>query len=624
MNRSDIENVQTWVSEMVDNDYDRNSLWSSIDDMFHGDYELPKTLKDKKIEKVVSLVPHDALNAATKAYSGLSPRFRVKPMSGQQVEKARARQIGEAIKWQFQLANQRRRVLWDVVHASMRYDAIVGRIELIPFLYKNDKRAKKAKGMFDVELFHPMYAHSEEGKFGLEKVALVTNHSLDKVITTWEKRKDVDESVIANLKELLEKDEDLRFHLADATYWDDDEIWQTVYGMTTTEESTASRDSNFKAEHVLYHKKLDIPFINWICKYGGTNLEMDTSDFRVHPLLAPLVWTNAWDNLNIKKSLLNDEVIKYAEAPRRVNKTWNREGVEVDYEHGSDINLNPQESSEVQQPPTIDTALLQLVKDAETEIQNTTIASVLYNLANTMGDAPYSTTAAIIQNTLSSLTPQKNLAESFLEAMSCMFMEWCAYAEMPITGYSSMSMNGAPAGSEIIISPDDYDVNDLFITAELRADNPMDEMQRINMGVMKNQRLKIPLLDIHDELGYDDPEERMDQWMNEKMDEVELGNVVSEMQAETQLQIQQAQMEMQMQAQQAMQGQQMGTPPSATPEQGGGGFPSDQQGMTAAFDQTRGQNFNPNAGGQSPMTAASPMGREQITGETAAGGATLE
>jgi hypothetical protein len=609
----DIKNVQAWVSDMVDNDNERNELFIAIDNMFHGEYELPESLADKKITKMVSLVPHDALNAATKAYSGLTPRFRVKPMSGAEPEKDRARQMGEAIKWQFQLANQNKRVLWDIVHSSMRYDAIAGRVECIPFLYPDNKRAKKHRGMFGVELCHPQYVHVEEGKFGIEKLALVTNHTLDKVITTWESRKNVDAGVVSGLKEQLDKDEDLRFHLADAMYWHNDKVWQTVYGDVTSDESV---QEDFGAQYVLYHKELNIPFINWVVKFGGSNLDLDTSDYRVHPLLAPLVWTNAWDNLNIKKSLLNDEVIKYAESPRRVNKTWNREGVNVDYEHGSDINLNPQEDSIVQQPPSIDTALLQMVKDAEAEISNTTIASVLYQLANMAGTMPYATVSAVMQNTLSSLTPQKNLSESWLEEMACMFLEWTSYTGKPITGYSKSSQSGLPAGSEIMITPDDYDLDSLFISAELRADNPMDEMQRINMGIMKNEKLKIPLIDIHDELGYDDPSERVDSWMNEKLDEVEFGNVMALTQAEAQLQIQAQQMQLQMEAQQGMMAQPQ--PPAE------GGFPSDQQGNSAAFDETRGQNFNPNAGGQTPMSPASPMGREQITGETMAGGPTLE
>ncbi|MEW5995806.1 MAG: hypothetical protein AB1744_15625, partial [Candidatus Zixiibacteriota bacterium] len=145
-----------------------------------------------------------------------------------------------------------------------------------------------------------------------------------------------------------------------------------------------------------------------------------------------------------------------------------------------------------------------------------------------------------------------------------------------------------------VINPDEFDINNIYIDVKLAAEVPTDRVARTNNAVLMHTRLNYPLEKALEQLGENDPKALLDQWMREQIKltehQIDIQDRLIEAQANQQRKLQ----ELQQMAQ----------------------FLSQRQ---PAFENIRGQGYNPAEGGQPPAQVAPELIREVLSGRTRTG-----
>jgi hypothetical protein len=154
-------------------------------------------------------------------------------------------------------------------------------------------------------------------------------------------------------------------------------------------------------------------------------------------------------------------------------------------------------------------------------------------------------------------------------------------------------------GQMIETASQDYDLNNLGITAKVQPMTPTDRMEQLNMAVILSKQLNVPTSYLLEEMGYENVGMMYELWTREFLKNAEV-------QAQAQAMMQQATLQVQQQAQQqAQQAQQ----PQGQPMGAGQGISNTSFG---ALGNSPG--VNPAVGGMSPTQGAPTMTREMITG----------
>jgi hypothetical protein len=595
----DITNYIARAKEMRAVDQKRDSLFAGIDDMWHGTWSLPEGLKKKNdMREVIDLSPHDALKSGSAILSTSMPHWTVQPLVSNMGEQERAEKIEYAIDYNYRRMNKRgsSTILWDMVHSCLRYDAIAVWLDYLPYQFGKSPtlRQKHALrgGDFVGVVHNPRNVHVQKDIFGINCVLLATNLTAQEVVSKWGDRADLLKSKLDEMAD----DGTARFVYNDLMLYENDSIKRVVWGNIA--EGYEVNDSS--GEFVIMDEEIDTPFMPWIVRVGGSGLEI-LPEYSVHPLLSPLYHTHKWQDLNAFQSILQSEIIKYGRTPRVKTSTMSGDGVDIDYDDGSTINLSVGQDAEAWKPAPIDSNLKELVDRVRADVSSTTLPRILQN-PEFAGNTPFASINAMIQTALGGLNPAKTLCESAHEELALRMVEWHKFAEKPMLAYRNQKIatEGEDAGSSVIVPVDQLNPDSLIVSCKLFAEAPTDFAQRLNAAILMNEKLKVPRSDVLESLGKENAKLLYEQWVQEQYDDSTVG-------LDIQMEGAKAQMALQMQAQQAMQGQQ----PPEVPE--GGGYPSNTQGVDTGVP--AGQGFNPNAGGMSPATGNPGTSlREQVSG----------
>lgn len=610
---SEIEKYVQRARDMRNIDKPRDELFAGIDDMWHGNWELPETMKAKPdMREIRDLSPHDALKSGSAILSTSLPHWSVQPMSPTDVENDRAEKIEYAIGYNYRRMNQRgtSTVLWDMVHSCLRYDAVAAWVDYLPYQFGNNPtlRQKHAlrKGPFATQVYSPATIHVQKDVYGLICVLQTINLSAQEVVGRWGSRAD-------ELKKRLTETQDTgiaRFVYNDMMIYEEDEIKRVVWGCITSSESEQESEDEF----IIMNEPIKTPFMPWVVRVGGSGLEQDPR-YSVHPLLAPLYHTHKWKDLNVFQSIFQSEIIKMGRAPRVLSTTPSGDGVQIDYEDGSTINLRTGEEAEPWRPAPIDPNLKELVDRVRAEVSSATLPRILQN-PEFAGNTPFASINAMIQTALGGLNPAKVLCEGAHEELALRMVEWAKFADKPLLAYRETNgVTGKEKGSAVIVTTDLLEPESIQIRCRLFAEAPTDFNQRLNAGILMNEKLKVPRSDILEGLGKENVDGLYMQYLQEQYNDI---TVMTDMQ----LTQQQAQMELQMQAQQAQMAMQQQVQAQqqqpGLPEMGEGGYPSDTQGVETGVP--TGQGYNPNAGGGN-VAAGNPgvSLREAVSGQDVTG-----
>jgi hypothetical protein len=278
--------------------------------------------------------------------------------------------------------------------------------------------------------------------------------------------------------------------------------------------------------------------------------------------------------------------------------------LDINYDGSQDtVELTQGEDAQVLQPPPIDPAISQLAAVNTDRIsQNLGIRNL--QSMQMSGNVQFSTMNAFIQLQMAALEPYKRTTEKAWEQAAEIMFKWVEKTKHAVGAYRTKSKGeGKKAkGASVIVSPEDFEIEDLHIQCELIANTPTDKMQQVNMySALKSAGAQIGWGELLERLGLGNPEVLKQDWMNEQLEGVALQNYVEKLKAEIQMEIQSKQMEMQNQMQQQQQMQQMEMQQAQQQMQGP---------QNAVIPD--GQMNDPAAGGLPPMMSAPGMTQNQV------------
>lgn len=629
----DLEWYQSKVDEMIENDVERNELFVAMDDMFHGNIELPEQLKefdDIRLNK--DSTPHDALYNGATFLANSRIRFDITPLGDNPKEIERANEMEEVLSWHWNMANMRgmSRKIYDIAHSALRYDLAVTRVDdLMHWIPKSETKWSKANhrairaGRFLVTVLPPHSMHFQISPLGgshtiVSAQVLPLLDVVDYYLGLAGENEDGKKikAAVAKLKQYTEDAlEDFNFFLVN--YTDDDK--RLVYGHITdmdnnilSSESTTGKGEN---DFVFIDTENKMPFINYTVRGGASDVEQDPA-YKYHPMLASAHWHGLWADTVLAKSLAFSDIIRRLRETREFYVGNATDQVQPDTGTGEAKPLPPGVDVKRLPPTQIDQQVWQVIADYSGSLNKTTGTSILGALNNISASTPFSSINAQIQLAEGNMNPQRNIIQDTIRDIAYQFCEWVKYTKKPLQAWRTTGMKiegtDVPRGKEMQISAKDYDLRRTFISCTITPETPTDQTQKIN-----NARLLVDMgmskRDALESLSVPHPESQLDASSLEKIKEGMVQAIITELvataNAKVQMQVQQA--TMQAQQQQAAQQQ-----AAAQEQQQQAANPQSQ---ISPYDMAQGQGFNPAAGGQPPIEAAPGQGREQMNGQTNGG-----
>ena len=597
-----LDYIKGLAQEMIAADDKRNKYFVAMENMAHNRWELPSELKDADwIRAIKSTDPHDALNTAVRTLSTVRPKLKIQPLAEGEENRRTADKIERAILWELNLAGKRAQtpIVRDITRSALLYDMVACQVVYLPYQYEALKDIRSAtprmqallrQGKYAVVSHNPRHVHARFSFLGLETVLLAKKMLAKDIIAFWGDRAKA-------IKNYLGDKQDIWLSYFDLSNYDQRAVWVSTEDV---DESTPIVKPTSKKGFTILDEENELPFLNWVVRRGGTNLE-EEEEFKYKPLLDAVARAGLWNNQNIANSLVFSEALAYAAAPRLKVSAPNPDVVDVDYgEINRRIDLRPGEDVEQLAPPILDRNLAELVDRLQGQISKTTVAKFLQNLEVPAGTA-FATVNALVQAATSSIDPYKKVAEQSIADIATTMLYWIDYTDDKLMVYSGDERT-PEYGAQDVVGKNDFDVNHLYVACKLTAHVPTDYQQRVNTMVAMSERLGYPKGRALEDIDVTDPDAALDEKYEEMRKE-----------ADFQMEMMQRQLDMRALAQQAQQAQQQAQQQQYP--QGGIGAET-----PAMFEATQGQGgFNPAAGGQSPLQVAPMFTREAVTGRTRGG-----
>jgi hypothetical protein len=253
-----------------------------------------------------------------------------------------------------------------------------------------------------------------------------------------------------------------------------------------------------------------------VAKVGGTTLPENPAHQRV-PMLYSVYQAGQWDTQNILETLLTSEVIAYASAPR-LKVEGPTDNVEVDYgEPGRMAYVPPGHNLSLLSPPGLDGSLELIANRMAERIGKSTVPRVLQTADYPSGTA-FATLNLATQSGLKSLTPYQELAETALADVFTQMLEWVAYLGKPVVAFAPGQHK---TGEQVLLDPDQFEVEDLYLEIELTADVPLDKVSRINAAATAVRELNYSRARALEYVGENDPSVIMEEARQEEVQALE-------------------------------------------------------------------------------------------------------
>lgn len=601
------------ASEMIQEDQERDKMHEAMEEMYHLEWDLPGAIKNLQwMRKFISTDPFDALRAMTRLLSTVTPKIKVQPLAPNVETKTTANTIERALTWHLSSAGRRGRakVISDLALSAGRHDEICAQVVCLDVQASaagmDPKRLRAARrfGPFAVLVRNPRHVHSRYSDWMLEATLYRRVCKAQEVVDFWGDR-------AHELTEMIGGNPQLQYATI-YDMWDLDQhtVWCYPSDVQATMDEGAAGGNPIVLMAPEDHQ---LDFIPWVVRVGGTNLD-DKPEHQRYPLLYSVYRAGQWVSQNILDSLTFSEAIAHAASPRGVTYSADPNNPpEVDYGDPTQ-NINLMYGAEEYKPiptPEMDRGLLEIADRLAGAIQKSSIPAVLQT-----GDFPSGTAFATLnlatQSAVKAISPHKTLAENSIADICTQILQWVDYTGKPLIAYG---VGAEDQGAQYIVTPEDFDVDNLYIEVELTADVPTDRQGRINAAAIAVERLGMSRERGLEEAGVQDPQAEMKQSMYEQVLQNELQIALQSAQARAQLQIQMmSQQAMQMQQQQ-MQQQMMEQQAAAQGGMGGmmgGQMPMEQP--MPGIPGVEGLGYDPSMGGQPPAMANPYATREMQSG----------
>lgn len=562
-------------------DVSRNTDFSAYDDMDAVRWTPPVQLENwERVQ--VSTAPHDALKTAYNIFDTNNPKWEILPRG--RADADNAEEMERWLEWNMARANTHgdEEPFREILHHSSKYNYITAQLDYLPYwLPKNrEKWTKEQKlsmrgGPFCIIVHHPGTVYYEYSKYALRWVARVVNVQASDVIDHWSAySSDTDNgktvsNAIKKLEKMLEEDEEARVVLMDYTDYEN----RRVYCFPATGELVRDTALDAKESITVLDTSNKLGFINWVIVKGNSDA-----------LLYSLHKGAIWENQNLIDTLLVSNTLKRGYFPLfKHQKGGSGKELDIDYAGVEPtIELEPGEDAEQLQPPPMDPGFLQLSNNNQGAMALSTGIRYLQNV-EAKGNIEFATLNAFVQLAMTQLEPYTRNAEKALAELGKMAFLWIKETKDVVPAYrTKTSAKNRQAGARIVMEPDRFDPEDLFITCELIPNTPTDKMQLVNMfATLKNAGAQIPWSEVIERLSFGFPEPLRERWQDEQVQLLALELFSEKMKGQVGLELQQIQGQLQMSLQQEA----MANQPQGQPVQGqsqGQGFDTAQGGSSGA------------------------------------------
>ncbi len=629
--KRELEWIRAYERDLIDRDRKRNELFNALWNMVYlnWDFAPEHKAKMKNVRTLVDASPSDAVHNAAIALSNTIPRWEVAPYGASLYEYMRAEKLEHCLGSQFRKMNQRGvgTLLYDKMFSSILYDMIVTRVDDLEFQFKNVKKLSplqkrvKSQGRFLGQVFDPRTIHIETSMGTFTSLLHVENMRAWDVYNYWKlyENNETDEGkrVAQALRDMEakfmgrnQKDvRDMRFVFKE--FINDDQILKHGYFTgegQATEIPTGDSFSSSARDVVFADEENNLGFINWSVRIGGTRMESEPA-YQVNPMLAPLHWGNTWETLNIVRSLVMSEPIKRMFEAHQFQTTMDGQRL-PESDDGVIVGRRGDESHNLP-PAQLDPNALNVVQALQAELVKTTGANVLSDVTSAK-TTPFATLNAMIQVAMSRLDVNRRDGALSCSDDALLMLRWVEKTKVPLMDYrkqaKTMQSQGMEmqlfAGQQVLVTADDFDVDQFELNVEIKPKTPTDFQQQILSAIQLHDKMQVPYEYLLEYLGFDNVPLLRGQYQAEMANDSEF------------------QTGLQVAAQQAMQAAMQ--PPPGQP--GANGEPGTSMPQPGGISQSAmgalggGQGMNPAMnGGVSPQQFMPGMTREMVSGQTQGG-----
>lgn len=616
MPNKDIQSCAELVAQMVKDDRARDEIYAKIDDAIASRFEPSDEVKKLPFVKdryFAMTNVADARNTGARTFSTLLPDIEIAPLDETEEEYQRTEMAEQVWAWEFERMNrvQSQKGFHDkLVEMAVTYHACAFQTEYLPYKFKGQNKDSRIKAIlsrknFNWPVHHPGTVHSNTNEYDqLQRVAKVVRMSAQELLDNFGgsvgaaklKAKYAEKNKADLMKE--------QYTLVDFMDWK----YRRKWAYPGTGDVVPSDVVFMDEEH-------NLPFIPWVViDYGN-------------PLWQSIIQSGLWDNFQYVNLLIFAKAVEQSTRSTLVIKTpdGTLQTVYIDFSNPSNI-IVAQSADEITdlRPAPIDPQMSEIFQQMYNQVSASTVSSVLTNIGQ-YSDAPFSTVERIVQLALGQLSPAKKTAESGEAEGIYQGFQWIEHSELPLVGYrkttadSQTGGNPRRRGEEIGIFPGNapeeaapnrvyFDLEQLYITVKLQANNVADEQSRLNLFINAKDRLGMSEKEAWERMGWKNyslnQSHRLEELMLEQEIQLNFERERARIQVETQQAIQA--MQAQIQQQQAAQQQQMDLQNQ-----------NQQMNSGTQFESLQGRDMR--SGGQPAAQVAPLEGRVQVTGRTNGG-----
>jgi len=488
MNTKTIESIQARIEE--DEEY-QDDL-EAYDKMVRMEWELPSGWATKEwVRKKVSTDAHDAIRTATNIYDTNNPKWEILPRG--LADKDTAEEMETVLEWWMQRANKvgEHEPFRKSLHNSCLQNRVIYQLDYLPYWLPKDKtkwskeqKAAMKASSFCIIVHDARNVYYEMGKWGLKWAAAVTVMTAQNVIDAWSVYESDTEdgkkiaSAVRQMKAALADDAELKYILVDFTSHDKREVSVFPTVSETLDEFRSYEPESTEGRIDILDTKNEIDFINWVVVTGETN-----------PLLYSMHKAGLWEDQNIYDTIVDSTTMRRAVFPILKHTSPNGKPLDIDYSGEQDvIELTRDEDAQTMIPPPIDSAMSQI---SSQNTAKTAQATGIKGLASieVAGNVQYAAVQAVIKLHMTNLVPYVRTVEKANAQLADMAFMWLKQG----SGYTEIAYRtkskgeGKEKGMGIVISPEDFDPEELYISCQLIANTPNDKMQEVNMYAQLKQ-----------------------------------------------------------------------------------------------------------------------------------------
>lgn len=586
-NKSIIAKIKRQSALMADeiadmHEYDKivNMEWAGIPGLKDEEYYV----------EYIDTTGRDIIQQATNVYAVQRPKWDVIPRGKGDTEVAES--MERVIEWYFREAAQMGRKPYHteaMTHIG-KYNKVGGQIEWLDD-YK-----------FCVKNYHPASLRYEYGTT-LQWVAVVNNLPAVTVIERWQdyatsdwetkvaKGDDIG-AALKKIQALVDEDQEQRVMYVD--YTDKKKRYTYCYPVddSSIDDDLGYDDDGELNEEIItiQDKENSLGFINWaIAENEGD------------PLLAPLLKGKYYDNINDIETMKATNAFRRGLYPMFLQNGREDADADIDFS-GAQVVMKAPTGAQITPiiPPPLDPSYNELAAQMRQRMNN---SLAVQNVSQTsVSNVQHSTYDAQVKMWLMQFEPNKRTAEKYFEQLASLMFRWAKKKERILRGKRLYTKTGGlEKGTEIEVTPDDINLENLHIKCQIDGNSPTDLMSIVNqITMMKQAGVRIPDSEYIEKLGMGDPEILGEEYEKQEIRTAELQNSIKTIVQEADMAMAKFQSDLQMQAQMMMQQMQQ---QMAQAQQMQGAEPV-QQGQPMPSDQAlSGQGFNAGMGGQAPQAA---------------------